>query len=235
MLRRVSPQLELIGVDLARTLPEPPEGTSTQGGVPMESLPFEDDSFTAVTAQFAVEYGDVTKIAPEIARVSQDGALVGLITHRGDGPILAHNVERRDAIRWAIDEEKLVEVARKSLALRYFGLHGAAPGIARAPAEGARRFGPRSAAWEIAEAIRQTVEMGARSDPAVVAATLGQIETQARNELGRIDSLERACGTFADEQAVEGLFAESGLELIETRDLSEAGAPPFAHFRLLRA
>lgn len=232
--KALSPRYKLQGVDLAPELPDPPQGIRTRGGVAMEDLPFTDESFDAVTAQFAFEYGDPARGAAEIARVLKPGGKVGLITHRGDGPILAHNLARRDAIRWAIDEQELVEKAKKSLALRALGQIGVPPALAAAPGEGASRFGAQSAAWEIAEAVRQTLVMGARDHPANVSATLDRIAAQARNELGRIDSLEIACRTADDRDALAAAFAGAGLRQCEIRDLAEPGRPPFAHFRTLR-
>jgi SAM-dependent methyltransferase len=232
-LKALSPRYKLQGVDLAPALPDPPQGIRTRGGVAMEDLPFSDESFDAVTAQFAYEYGDPARVAAEIARVLKPGGKVGLITHRGDGPILAHNLVRRDAIRWAIEEQELVEKGKKSLALRALGQIGVPPALAAAPNEGARRFGPQSAAWEIAEAVRQTLAMGARDHPANVSATLDRIAHQAHNELGRIDSLEMACRTADDAVALNAAFAAAGLDQREIVDLAEPGRPPFAHFRTL--
>lgn len=232
-LKAVSPRFRLQGVDLAPELPDPPQGIRTRGGVAMEDLPFDDDSFDAVTAQFAFEYGDPARVAAEIARVLAPGGKVGLITHRGDGPILAHNIARRDAIRWAIDEQELVEKGKKSLALRALGQVGVPPALTAAPGEGARKFGPRSAAWEIAEAVRQTLAMGARDHPANVSATLDRIAAQARNEVGRIDSLEAACHAADDAALMERAFAEAGLVQRDVEELAEPGRPPFGHFRIL--
>ena len=233
MLRSHSSRFTLQGVDLAPELPDPPPGTRTRGGVAMEDLPFADDSFDGVTAQFAFEYGDPGEVAAEIARVLSSEGKVGLITHRGDGPILAHNLARREAIRWAIEGQKLIEKAKRSLALRALGQVGVPPALAASPRAGAKRFGQHSAAWEIAEAVRQTLAMGARAHPADVAATLDRLAIQARNELGRIASLENACRTADDTATLEAAFAAAGLEQCEIRDLAEPGRPPFAHFRLL--
>ncbi len=224
----------LEGVDLAQQLPEAPRGTRTRGGVAMENLPFPDASFDAVTAQFAFEYGDIGVVAREIARVLKAGGKAGLMTHRGDGPILAHNLARRDAIAWAIDDEALVEKAKKSLALRALGHLGAPPALTAAPAHGAQKFGEQSAAWEIAEAVRQTLVMGARDHPANVAATLDRIAGQARNELGRIASLEKACRKADSEDGLAEAFYNAGLTQTAINELAEPGEPAFAQFRVLK-
>lgn len=99
--------LKMTGVDLASVLPPPPKGTKVRAGVPMEELPFPDARFHTVVSQFGFEYGETAKIAEEAARVLRNGGTLAILTHRQDGPILAHNLKRREQIRWVIDEKKL--------------------------------------------------------------------------------------------------------------------------------
>ena len=215
--------LRPVGVDLASHLPRPPKGARSRGGVAMEALPFPDDSQDAVVSQFGVEYGDLTRVAREIGRVLKKGGRLGLITHRLDGPILAHNRPRRDGLRWALEELELISKARAGLALRHLGIL-VPPALAAAPQEAASRYGAGSAAWEFAEAIVQTLNLGRHDSARNVLDTLDTLETKARNEIGRIDSLETACQATADLGRLEQLFVTNGLHL-ETR---EAVHEPYA-------
>ena len=86
--------LVLNGVDLAPTLPPPPPHVTLQGGVAMEDLPFPDHSQDAVTSRFGFEYGDTDRAAAEIARVLKPAGRIGLMMHRGDGPIAQTLVPR---------------------------------------------------------------------------------------------------------------------------------------------
>lgn len=227
--------LKPVGTDLAPKLPPPPRGTRLRPGVAMESLPFPDGRFAAVTSQFGFEYGDVVKIAGEIARVLAPRGKVALLMHRGDGPILTHNVKRGEQIRWVLDEQELVEKAKQFLARRLPGLATVTPEISAAPVEGARRFGEGSVGWEIAEAVRRTLVMGAQDTPTNVAALLDTIAGHARNELGRIDSLTSACGTADDEAALATAFTGAGLAQVDVRPVCEPGRQrPFATLRLLQ-
>ena len=182
-LLRARRDLKPIGIDQAPVLPPPPRGAKLRGGVEMDALPFADASFAAVTSQFGLEYGDVDETAREIVRVLEPGGLVGLIVHREDSPILAHNRARAEGIAWAIEQEALPAKALASLRLRASGLAVMPPDIASGPERAARRFGPGSAAWEIAEATRRALIGGNTAHPAQVAATLEEIAAQARREL----------------------------------------------------
>jgi len=202
--------LRVEGTDRARELPDPPRGARVHGGVASERLAFRDHAFDAITSQFGFEYGDIKASAAEAARVLRPGGRLALLTHRKDGPILAHNLARREAILWAIEKRDLPTIAKNSLRLRQLGLAPMPEAVQAAPAQGAAQFGAQSAAWEIAEAIRRTPIMGARDHPANVAATIDAIVEQARNELGRIASLEMACEATAHRASFDRAIEAAG-------------------------
>lgn len=227
--------LKLTGCDLAQELPTPPTKAKIHTSVAMEDLPFRDDFFSAAVSQFGFEYGDTEKAAREIARVVEPDGAIAFMTHRADGPILAHNLARREQIAWVVEEQDLFAIAKRSLALRGTGIAIFPPKIASAPLEGAQRFGARSAAWEISEAIRQTLMMGQRDLPANVARTLDTIALKAKNELGRIASLEAACNTTKDEIAFLAACTAGGLQQVSSTPLREGpDVAPFADFRVFR-
>lgn len=226
--------LKLTGVDLAPTLPSPPKGCRTRGGIAMEKLPFPNGRYHAVTSQFGFEYGDVEQTADEIVRVLRPGGSVALLVHRGDGPILAHNAIRREQISWVLDDQKLLTQARATLSL---GLNGRQMALARAAAvatDAANRFGGSSPAWEIAEAARQTLAMGMNAGAAFVLDTFAALDAKARNEMARIVSLEDACLVADDRAALRAAFAKNRLELVSCEQLREPAGRAFADFLILR-
>lgn len=226
---------KLTGCDMADKVPSPPRGAKVRAGVQMEDLPFPDDRFHTVVSQFGFEYGDTENVAKEAARVMRDGGTMAILTHRQDGPILAHNLKRREQIRWAIDEKNLPEIALKSLQLRGRGIVTIPTAIQQAPEEGARLHGPQSAAWEIAEALRQTLAMSRHDHPSNVAQLIDTLVARARNELGRIASLEAACSTTADEDRFAATIEAAGFEPIKSEPVLEKGrAEHFADFRTYR-
>lgn len=229
------PDIKAIGVDLAPVLPPAPPGTKNRAGLAMENLPFPHAQFDAVVSQFGFEYGNVEETALQIAQVLKPDGTVGLMTHRADGPILAHNIQRRKQIRWVSDELGLFDKALGSLRLRATGIAAVPEEFAQAPADGARQFGQGSVAWEISEAIRQTLQLGLRDHPQNVAQLLQKIRAKAENELGRIDSLERACHVADDRKRLTDAFSEAGLVHNEPAKIVErATERSFADFWTLR-
>ena len=59
-----------------------------QGGVAVESLPFEADSFDLVTAQYGLEYTDAQVSVPELARVLRFGGQLAVIHHHPNSHVI---------------------------------------------------------------------------------------------------------------------------------------------------
>lgn len=227
--------LELEGIDLAPALPPPPAGTRSRGGVAMEALPFADRVFEAVVSQFGFEYGQVAQAAAELARVLKPGGTVGLMLHRLDGPVVAHNRQRRSEIRWATERYDIIGIVRSALGQAEGG-HSQLPStLAYALQESVQRFGRTSPAWEISEAARRILAQGPRRPPEELHAALDRLEEGARGEVARIDALERAAMVGADQASLDAIFAALSLKSRSAALLRESDAiPPFAEMRILQ-
>lgn len=227
------PGLQATGIDLAPQLPEAPAGTTVRAGVSMEDLPFEDDSFDAVVSQFGFEYGEIAQVAKEVARVLVPAGYLGIITHRLNGPIMAHNRQRRRHIGWIFDRKNLFALARTTLAARR-GAFAATPlVIAQAVQEGSQRFGEQSAAWEIAEAVRRALMLPHEVTDTEIDQIIERIAEQARNEVGRIASLERACETTDDQDGFARALGNAGFTAISVEPLhDDVSNSAFADYRL---
>ncbi len=94
--RALRRQFELHGVDLARI--DPPvhvaggasrfEGVRFHGGTGAEALPFPDASVDAVTSQYGIEYSDLGRSLPEVARVLRPGGVAQFISHHSQSVTL---------------------------------------------------------------------------------------------------------------------------------------------------
>jgi len=227
-------KLTAIGVDLAPQLPPPPSGTTVKANVSMEDLPFDDASFDAVVSQFGFEYGAIEQVAAEIARVLKPKGKVGLLTHRFDGPILAHNTGRRQLFGWIFERKDLFNVAKDGLQYRSDERPYVPAGVTQAVQEARQRFGGQSVAWEISEAVRRALLVGPTVSSEQIAATLDTIADRAQNEIGRINSLESACRVTQDSESFEKALQSAGLSTQSVMPLSEtAEAVPFADFRVI--
>lgn len=207
-----------------------PKAQARAAALPWRHCPSPDATFAAVVSQFGFEYGDVGKVAAEIARVLAPGGTVGLMVHRGDGPILEHNLARRAAIDWVLGEQKLAQVVVTALEAPNGGPQVAAQVAAAVGIVGARKFGDESPAWEIPEALRRAVLLGTQAGDAAIQATIAEIEMRAANEIGRIASLERACATADRREEIIAGFAAHDLQPLSSEDVCEPSGRALASF-----
>jgi SAM-dependent methyltransferase len=229
-LKAARDDLDLMGVDLSPTLPPAPPGISIRSAIPMENLPFEDGAYDTVISQFGLEYGHTALVAAEIARVLKEDGRAAFIVHRGDGPILEHNRERRSQLLWALREKAVARKVKTRLQRGASAIDEAAAFAAKIAGEGAQKYGQSSPAWEIPEAIRRSCIMGRASGTASIVETIDTIEAHARNEIGRIASLSAACGRADKRDYLVSQFERHGLKLGETRELKEPSGRAFADF-----
>ena len=204
-MREVRPDLRLTGVDSSPTLPAAPPGITLRPGAAMEALPFADGAFDAVTSQFGYEYGDTEAAAREVARILAPGGSLRFIVHRSDGPIVAHNLPRRDALRWALAPGGYVAKARGLIAARRIAALPTPPAFRAAPQEAQSLFPNQSVGAEFLEALFRTLEMGRGKPVRESLEVIDTLEKKARNEIARIETLERAA---RDAAGIEALCAE---------------------------
>ncbi|MDQ8756474.1 methyltransferase domain-containing protein [Sphingosinicella sp. LHD-64] len=225
MLAAGGRRLDLTGIDSAGTLPKPPPGIALRAGVAMEKLPFRDRQFDALTSQFGIEYGDTAAIAREAVRVLKPGGRFRFVVHHADGPIVAHNRARREAIAWARDESGVLPRARQ-LARARLGARLPTPASFRVAVEDARaRFPGQSAAAEFQAAILQTLDMGASRPPAETLEVLAEIERRAGEEIGRLDALAGAAQDEDGVRTIVGQLYAAGLDPDEATIVIDAGVP----------
>lgn len=229
-LQSKRPDLILTGIDLSPQLPPPPPGIETHCAIAMEALPFADGAFDAVVSQFGFEYGDPVKVCAEIARVLSPPGYVGLLVHRGDGPILEHNRHRRNQLLWALKEKGAAKKTIAALKEGAIGIDKAAKVAGKIAEQGAKKFGEGAPAWELPEAIRRSCVMGRGHGTGSIVETIGMIESHATNELGRIQSLSRACKTADSRKVILDSFAKHSLNLMDTAPICEPGGREFADF-----
>ncbi len=221
--------LDLTGVDNAPALPRAPKGMRLMANVPAEQLPFGDGRFDAVVSQFGFEYADTARAAVEAGRVLRTGGAIHLIIHHRDGPIVAHNHARREALLWAVGERELIGRAQALVAARRVTALPTPDAFRSAIMEARARFGPGTGADELAEAIWRTLEGGRGRPAAEVGGMLATLAQRAEAEIVRIGAL---LGAARDQDEVAALNLQlhaAGLVMAPPQPLLEAQATrPFA-------
>ncbi len=104
---------EIHGVDLANIDPvaDVPEAKDLldqinfQGRIAAEDLPFAAGYFDLVTAQYAIEYSDMARSIPEIARVLKKGGVFCAILHSHNSLVVAQNNENAQEADYLLESD----------------------------------------------------------------------------------------------------------------------------------
>lgn len=228
-LQAARPDLKLIGVDSATVLPPAPERIQLRAGVAIEDLPFGECSFDAVVSQFGYEYADTGRGAGEIARVLGPGGKLSMIVHHRGGPIVCHNLARRDGIRWILKDRKLLDDAVRFASARQMLDLPVPPNFLRMLEEARALPAPQAVAAEIVQAVLQMLVARRASPPAEVVTGMRRIEAMALDESSRIDALEHAARSDDGINALADELRTAGLSVEAPGTVSESpGAHPFA-------
>lgn len=81
------------------------------GQTPIETLPFDDACFDLLTSQFGLEYSDLDRAAPQLARVMLPGGRLAAVCHGADSDLIATmGEEQTDYER--LEQSRLLDVLR---------------------------------------------------------------------------------------------------------------------------
>ena len=172
-LLRGNDRLDLTGVDYAVLPKSSAKKIRLIGESDIAALPFDDESFDGLTSQFGLEYSDIAKSAPEMARVAKPGAGLRLVVHHADSPIVAQNRKRYAAIN-AVAQSSIFGMARSVIAQ---------PGsstamLSQAFSLIARSHPDQGVVREIAAGMDNAIRFGGKNGPS----ELDRIETNISQE-----------------------------------------------------
>lgn len=223
------------GIDYADIPPSRTDapGVRFLGGVGLESLPFEPESFDLIVSQYGFEYGDRQKASAEVARVLARDGTGRLVLHHRDSVLSADYDARAAVFRAALRDVDPVRVGRK-----VFELHARnAPAAQLAEPEARFRASVEKARSRLAsgpahaEAKTYVDYLGAlaaqpgRFEPSDALGKLDQVEQLTTAWLLRYQAQARA---VLDEAGVEGVrhrLGRQGLEVGPAEPLvSDTGA-----------
>lgn len=227
LIGKERPDLKLTGVDYASRLPAPAGRYKLKPGVRMEQLPFESAAFDGVSSQFAFEYGDMDKTAGELFRVLKPQGLVQLVVHCSDGPVLAQNRSRRDALHWAVVESGLFEQAANFAKARKLLRIGPPATFREAPMLAARRFPGQSAAAEVLAGLHGILIEHDRQSGDEISAGVNWLRARAMGEIATLTALQRAAQDEGGIEFLADLLRSAGFRIEPPAAVNDnsSGAP----------
>lgn len=220
MLGASRPDLELVGVDSAPSLPGTAATARVRTGVAMENLPFTDSSFGAACSQFGFEYGEMQRSAAELTRVLAPGSPVRLILHDRGGPVVRQSESRIEALRWAVEQNDFFPTAERLAEARSIARLPTPPMFQQAISEARRLFPAEPVAAEILSALHAILAGGA-GGPSGTAAHIRDLRQRAGHEIVTLSALMRAAQDRAGIGNVAKLLTASGIKVAEPVALVE--------------
>jgi SAM-dependent methyltransferase len=107
--RRRDATFRITGVDYADVTPAADAASARfLGRVNMESLPFENESFDAISSQFGFEYADEAGAAAEASRVLRPGGALRFVMHARGGEVSRDIGERTDRLALVLGEGEIL-------------------------------------------------------------------------------------------------------------------------------
>ncbi|GAB4336993.1 MAG: hypothetical protein Kow0089_07790 [Desulfobulbaceae bacterium] len=203
--------LHLTGVDYAANLPDPGPGITVHPKTRMEALPFEDNSFEAVTGQFAIEYGNLPEVIGEVKRVLVEEGRFLFICHHAGGIIVRDNGARLVALRGILGPGGLLEAAIKAVRKRQKNSPKTRQRLARIFEASLRTYAGQSVVQEVGGDIARIM-----TEPQSLQKLL-ELRRRVEMEKQRIEALEKAALPEDRAREVAGLLSlnhQAGLDVV---------------------
>jgi len=178
--------------------------------VSAEDLPYADDSFDVVVGQYGLEYTEMDRSVPELARVSMPGSRVRLMTHAREGVVV-------EAARRQLEDARRV---------RGSGIFEAARALAETRADGAPEPELQALKERYNAVVRDLEQAAATSvEPEIYSNTCGVLThaLSAQQQVGAGTVLDKIRET--DENVK---VHEARLNAMQRAALDEAGAHALA-------
>ena len=192
---------------------------------PAEDTGLPDGHFGALTGQYAYEYTDESRAAPELARISAAGARLQFVIHHTDSIVMETSREELVNCGLVFEETAIFDRAREMIELVGAVPAGERAGLARDPAAERRREALNRAAARLTEAVGTSPHpqllqlaldkvagaykaLGGGLEPALEALSVGREMILANRE--RLLDLMAAGRTTADIRRMAGALEAAG-------------------------
>lgn len=229
---------EVHGTDLARIDPlrHLPDGASRlagirfHAGVATEQLPFEPESFDAVSGHYALEYMFIDEALAEIRRVLKPAGRACFILHHRDS-LLVRNAHRSlQHADWVLKETKIYRLLRRHIEAERKSRAAARKTwqelnlAARFLQEGLREPGAALVIGVTLDAVQKLLNLRTTLHPTALEREIDRVENELRASVRRLHDLVDHAQRDADMTAIEAAAEAVGLNVLERVEQRHAGA-----------
>ncbi|AKS43137.1 class I SAM-dependent methyltransferase [Wenzhouxiangella marina] len=201
---------------------------------PIEALPFDEAEFDLITSQYGIEYSDLSRSAPELARVLKPGGELAVVTHGADS----------DMVETMAREAEDYALLRNSGALRLLGswesgqladpdLVRRLEPVIRRLFEAARRPGASPLLAQVGQSLLGLIRISAAERRAQKSAISG-FRRQLLAGQARLEDMLRVNRMIAESDDWADALEAAGLEPVETAELMYRGKHRMGRSRIWR-
>jgi ubiquinone/menaquinone biosynthesis C-methylase UbiE len=226
-LARIDPRRDVRGA--ARRL----AGIQFHPGVATEKLPFEDESFDAVSGHYALEYGEPSASLAEIRRVLKPGGDAQFILHHADSLLVQSARRSMRETEFVLKDTKLYrrlhrlvtmdQVAPGATERASTELRGAIQLVKNAAAQ-ARTAGGGLVLKVALDAVQKLLVARRELKPQLAGLEVDRAEEELRASWRRLNDLVAHARTEADMERLESQATDAGFSLIERFPQMHAGS-----------
>lgn len=227
---------DLAQIDPPRHVPDGARrfaGITFHPGVATEHLPFESESFDAVSGHYALEYTDTQAALAEIHRVLKPGGDAQFIIHHADSMLLQsarrtlHEAELvlvetkvfRRLHRLVSMEQVVPDTAKRATAELRAAIHALKQAL-----EQARKVGSGWVLNVALDAVQKLLVARKEMKPAAVGLEVDRAEAEMRASVRRLNDLVGHARSQQDMDGIQTQAAASGFSLIERMPQYHAGS-----------
>ena len=220
--------LEIHGVDQADINPESEFDIQFLGNTEIESMPYADGQFAAVTSQFGFEYSDTNQAIGEISRITGAGARVHLLVHAKQGEVHRQSEERLKRVRELVNDRALPELAL-SLAQLPVGSNRLSKAEKKFQSKAAAMYRrlegapPDDVAGYALKYLADIAGQISRYDLEDYRRCVRELTADLKAYMIRLNAMLRAARDEAQMREIKAAFGSLGFEHIATRPLMEHG------------
>jgi ubiquinone/menaquinone biosynthesis C-methylase UbiE len=223
---------DLASIDPHRHVPDGAKrlaGVQFHSGVPTEELPFEAESFDAVSGHYALEYTHIEDALAEIHRVLKPSGRARFILHHKDSRLVQNAMRSLRQADWVLKETKIYRLLRRHIqaerksrfaARRTWQELNTAAEYLR---EGLQEPGSALIVGVTLDAVQKLLALRTQLSPRALESEIDRVEGELRASVRRLHDLVDRAQRDKDMAAIENAAIATGFTLLERVEQRHAG------------
>lgn len=209
-----------------------------RGRTDVNDMPFGDGQFTAVTSQYGLEYTEIDRSVPEIARVLTAGGKTRFVIHAAEGGVTQNARFELDEIERFLKETRILLRTRKAVELTWKAERGVLKKSLLVRAEKAdakfheamqkgkssKKSIGQLVFWDkVLESVQHIYQVRHANELDALMSEIDAVETELAAYRGRLEALVGASKDPDERARLIDLFSDNGITCSQSSSNNEQG------------